>query len=356
MLMEPAQRELAYSLQARALQLQQLYRLPAPAGRAAAVRLLAIAAPGDMTANTPLDCLLEGSDVDVTLLYAVPDRPLPAQLPEHDVVFVMMGESEQSRPLLESLEAFAARSPKVVLNRPARIAQLSRDRMSALLGALPGVLMPPTVRVARNVLAQVGRGERAIASVPGLGSFPIIARPLGSHGGKDLVKLDDPGAIAGYLQATPDPELYLSTFVDYREETGWFRKYRIALIEGRPYACHMALSEHWIVHYANAGMFDSAEKRAREERFMLRFEEDFVPRHGAALRAIAEAVGLDYVGVDCAETVEGKLLVFEVDNAMIVHALDPVEIFPYKQPQMRKVFDAFREMLLRASRRLKPLD
>jgi hypothetical protein len=30
---------------------------------------------------------------------------------------------------------------------------------------------------------------------------------------------------------------------------------------------------------------------------------------------------------------------------MIVHAMDSPEIFPYKPPQMRKVFDAFRAML-----------
>jgi hypothetical protein len=31
---------------------------------------------------------------------------------------------------------------------------------------------------------------------------------------------------------------------------------------------------------------------------------------------------------------------------MTVHAMDPVDIFPYKQPQMRKVFGAFRRMLI----------
>jgi hypothetical protein len=34
---------------------------------------------------------------------------------------------------------------------------------------------------------------------------------------------------------------------------------------------------------------------------------------------------------------------------MTVHAMDPVGLFPYKQPQMRKVFRAFRQMLIDAS-------
>ena len=60
---------------------------------------------------------------------------------------------------------------------------------------------------------------------------------------------------------------------------------------------------------------------------------------------------LEYVGIDCGETPDGELLVFEVDSGMTVHAMDPVDLFPYKQPQMRKVFRAFRQMLIDASRR-----
>jgi hypothetical protein len=39
------------------------------------------------------------------------------------------------------------------------------------------------------------------------------------------------------------------------------------------------------------------------------------------------------------------LLIFEADNTAVVHDMDPPDIFPYKLPQMRKVFDAFAAML-----------
>ncbi len=68
-------------------------------------------------------------------------------------------------------------------------------------------------------------------------------------------------------------------------------------------------------------------------------------RHAPAFQAINERIGLDYLGIDCAQTRDGKLLIFEVDSCMIVHAVDPVDIFPYKQPQMHKVFGAFYRML-----------
>lgn len=76
------------------------------------------------------------------------------------------------------------------------------------------------------------------------------------------------------------------------------------------------------------------------------FDETFAQRHAQAFQAINARMGLDYVAMDCAETADGKLLLFEVDTAMVVHALDPVDLFPYKQPVMKKLFDAFRQMLV----------
>jgi hypothetical protein len=120
------------------------------------------------------------------------------------------------------------------------------------------------------------------------------------------------------------------------------------LIEGKPYAAHMGISTHWMIHYVNAGMADSADKRAEEARFMAEFDSTFAQRHAIALQAIHREMQLDYLVIDCAETHDGELLLFEVDNSAVVHTMDPVEIFPYKRPQMRKVFDAFRAMLVRA--------
>ena len=106
-----------------------------------------------------------------------------------------------------------------------------------------------------------------------------------------------------------------------------------------------------MVHYLNAGMDDSAAKRALEADAMARFDETFAARHAAALAEIDRRIGLPYVGMDCAETPDGRLLVFEVDNAMIVHAMDDEAMFPYKKPAMAKIFTAFRQLLEEARQR-----
>jgi hypothetical protein len=87
-------------------------------------------------------------------------------------------------------------------------------------------------------------------------------------------------------------------------------------------------------------MYEDAAKRAEEAAFMEGFDA-FAARHRAALDAIWRRSRLDYVCIDCAETRDGELLVFEIDHAMVAHAMDPAELFPYKQPQMRRVKAAF---------------
>jgi hypothetical protein len=181
-------------------------------------------------------------------------------------------------------------------------------------------------------------------------AFPIIARPIESHAGTGLEKLDDAARLGAYLAGQAGDLFYISPFVDYASPDGLFRKQRIALIQGRPFVCHLAVSAHWMVHYLNAAMLDDEANRAFEARFMETFDQDFAVRHRAAFAGLSARIGLDYFAIDCAETKDGRLLLFEADVAMIVHDMDPPDLFPYKKPQMGKVFDAFQAMLRTAAR------
>ena len=346
MLLLSGNREGGLGIQAQALEQCRLYRRLAPAQ--ANLRLLALAVAGDTMANTPLDFLLEGSDIELMTLYVDPDHPPTSPLPDHDVAFLAIGESEANRPSLLALASLLSHWPRPMINgRPDRIAELTRDGVCAILSGVPEIIAPATARLSRDQLAQVGRNVLPLATfLPGT-DFPIIARPIGSHAGAGLEKLDAPAAVAAYLEGQSVDSFYVAPFVDYSGPDGLFRKARIALIEGRPFVCHMAVSPRWMVHYLNADMLENPGNRAEEARFMAEFDQDFAARHAAAFARLHERIGLDYFAVDCAETRDGRLLLFEADVAMIVHAMDPPELFAYKQPQMRKVFDAFQAMLRR---------
>jgi len=339
-------RDLAMTTQMEALQLQQIYHVPAT--HQCNIRLLALMAHGDLMANTPLEFLVENSDIALDMMYVGEGIPAVDAVPDHDVLFVAIGECDENRALLKGLEPIIQSWPRPVINKPEHIARLGRDTASTFLQSTDKIVMPQSVRIDRHTVEKIGADELAVTSIIQDGDFPIILRPVGSHAGNGLRKIPSADAIPDYLQAVPSDEFYMARFVDYRSTDGMFRKYRIILIEGRPFICHMGISSHWMIHYLNAGMTESAEKRAEEERCMITFDEDFAARHQEAFRILSERLGFDYIGIDCGETQDGKLLIFEVDSDMIVHAMDPVDLFPYKQPQMQKLFTAFREMLVKA--------
>jgi hypothetical protein len=336
-------------LQNRALELQRVYRQPPETFAPDGIRLLAFMVPGNFMANTPLEFMLGDSSVTLDMVYVLPGQPLPQPLPEHDVALVAITELEENQVVLREIAALVPSWPRPVVNAPDRIARLTRDRTWSLLKSVTGIVMPMTARVERSTLMQIASGDARIETILEGNAFPIIARPLDSHAGEGLAKLETYAAIKGYLDEQPETEFFISPFVDYRGSDGLFRKYRIALIERRPYACHMAISQNWMIHYVNADMYKNAERRAEEALFMANFD-DFASRHDTAFTAIAERIDLDYVAMDCAEMPDGRLLVFEMGNGMIVHAMDPPDLFPYKRPQMEKIFGAFQTMLRNASR------
>ncbi|GAA4011815.1 RimK family alpha-L-glutamate ligase [Actimicrobium antarcticum] len=334
----------ALAVQAEAIAIQSVYSLPArQAGPG--VRLLAIMGPGDLMANTPVEFLIENSDVSLDLLYLTADSGWPTVVPDHDVLLVAVAESDRNQPLLKRLTTDLANWPRPIINRPERIAVLSRDGACAALQDIAGVEMPATVRVDRTQLQAIADGTLAVTPLLPDGDFPIIVRPTGSHAGQNLDKLSSPAEVASYLDKVDAARFYLSRFVDYRSADGQFRKYRIIIIDGIPFICHYAISSHWMIHYLNAGMTDSQPKRDEEAACMASFDQQFAVRHASAMQDIYGRLGLPYLGMDCAETSNGDLLIFEVDNAMIVHDMDPEGMFPYKKPVMRKVFDAFRQLL-----------
>ncbi|QBE67451.1 RimK family alpha-L-glutamate ligase [Pseudoduganella lutea] len=342
-------RDVAMDVQAEAVRIRPHYTLPARQGEM--LRLLVIMGLGDLMANTPIEFLLEDSDVTLEFLYVTADAPWPDVVPEHDVMMVCMGENDVNQPLLARLSEWIAGWPRPVINGPDRIAVLSRDGVCNALCGIDGVEMPQTVRLSREQLAALAAAPDLLRDLLPDGAFPLIVRPLGSHAGHDLDKIDTPAVLAAYLERVPAERFYLSRFVDYRGANGLFGKYRVVLVEGVPYLAHFASSEHWMVHYLNAGMGESEAKRALEAEAMAQFDATFAARHRAALAEIDRRIGLSYVGMDCAETPDGKLLVFEVDNAMIVHAMDDEAMYPYKKPAMRKIFTAFRQLLENARTR-----
>jgi hypothetical protein len=334
------------TIQQDVLQSHQLFRLPCKS-ETPRLRVLALAAATDMGSNTPIEFLLENTDIELMILYVIPEAELPSPLPDHDVAIVIASDSEDCQHALRKIDDAAARWPRPLLNPPRLICNLDRDKLHRLLSGIDGLVMPTTFTAQRGPLIEVAEEREWLTAIGGDLAFPIIIRPRGSHAGAGLDRANEAIELSLYLDERDEHEFFIARFVDYASEDGLFRKYRVVFVDGQPYACHMAIASRWDIWYLNAGMSASEEKRHEEATFMQTFDIGFGRRHRTALAEIAERVGLDYFIIDCAETKDGALLVFEADNTAVVHDMDHADVFPYKSPQMQKVFSAFAAMLER---------
>ena len=338
-------KQVGLAIQREVLLSHRLFRSPCVT-KTPRLRVLALAAATDIGSNTPIEFLLEESGIELIMLYVIAEAELPVPLPDHDIAMVIASDSEDCRDALAKIDAAAPNWPRPLLNPPKLVCNLDRDKLHRLLTGIEGLIIPATIAATRDQLLLIQSGE-ALASIAADLAFPVILRPRGSHAGNGLAKVDDAGAMQRYLEAQDEREFFVSRFVDYASEDGLFRKYRVVFVDGRPYACHMAIADRWDIWYLNAGMTHSAEKRLEEETFMRCFDVGFGRRHQSALAALAGRLALDYFTIDCAETKDGRLLIFEADNTAVVHNMDPAAIFPYKGPQMRRIFHAFAAMLER---------
>ncbi len=342
--------ELALEHQRRAIALAPVHSIPAAEREDYA--LLVPSVPGTFLANTPVELLFDQARVTIHRWYVDPAAGVPPArvtihrwyvdpaagvppLPEYDAVFVATGESQAARPALRALEGFCAAQRVPVLNRPAGIARLNRlDFARAFAG---------------SALCRVPRVERMTRERYAADGFPLphIVRPLDSHAGTDLARVENDAQREAYLAAVAAPELYVSEYADYRSDDGFFRKYRIIFIDGEPYPFHLAVSPRWMVHYYNAAMDEHAWMRDEEHRFLADIGGVFAGPLGAALREVGERLALDYVGIDCAIDRAGKLLLFEADNALIVHMLDDPVRYAYKHRYVPRLFAALDAMVRR---------
>ena len=278
--------------------------------------------------------------------------PLPDTLPDHDVAIVVAPDGDAAQASMQIIAQLVAAWPRPVLNLPAAIGLLDRDRLYQSLHGIADLEIPQTARAGRAQLEQLAVGTLGLDTLLEDGGFPIIIRPIGSHAGFGLEKITDRDGLATYLAERTEIDFFISRYVDYAGPDGKFRKYRIVIVDGKPYACHMAIADEWKVWYLNADMALSVRHRLEEAMFMEMFDRDFGLLHAAALAELSARIGLDYVAIDCAETRTGSLLLFEADNTAIVHDMDPPSVYPYKSPQMQKIFKAVQAMLYRRAGRI----
>jgi glutathione synthase/RimK-type ligase-like ATP-grasp enzyme len=325
---------------ARAYSLQRVFIEPVSEPR----RQLLILCSGRAAGNVPFDTLL-GSGTASRIKYAIDcaDEAEDAQLPPFDLVFNAIGEPDIAQPLTRRLEKLTQRCGRPVLNRPDVVARTQRHRTAALLAGLDNVVVPPCMRIDDTPKSSTALATRLAEE--GL-AFPLLMRPLATHGGDGLTRQTSVDALWSAI-ATLDEPCYLTQYHDFRSADGFYRKYRIVFVDGEPFAYHLAISPHWIVHYVSADMTRHQWKIDEERRFLEDARGVLGEQAMNAIVGIGQRLGLDYCGIDFTLLLDGRVLVFEANATMLVHREDVDGLIAHKNAFVQCIVDAFEQMQIR---------
>jgi glutathione synthase/RimK-type ligase-like ATP-grasp enzyme len=240
-------------------------------------------------------------------------------LPPHQLIFNAIGDADLCEPALEAAAHLIDRTTAPVINDPRAVMKTGRIDNARRLGALPGVVTPRTIAVARDLLA----GPDGAAAAAELGFiFPLLLRSPGYHTGRNFVCVERASELASAAGSLPGDELLVIEYLDARGSDGSARKYRVMMIGGKIFPLHLAISRGWKVHYFTSDMADKPDHRTEEKAFLHDMRAALGDKAIAALHAICGALGLDYAGIDFGLNADGDLLLFEANATMVIASPD----------------------------------
>ncbi|MGE5159859.1 MAG: tetratricopeptide repeat protein [Gemmatimonas sp.] len=330
---EPHDAQRAY---AQAAQIQPLIRRRA-AKSPADFRVLALYAP--FGGNTPSNYLFSDAVYDADTLALFEGRDVDvASLGEIDLVVNLISDADQAGATLALAAALVDKLGKPVINDPRKIERTTRDCVTELLPEIAGCRIPKILRLDAGADVSVEALARALPF-----AFPVLARPAGTHGGDDFEKIAGLDELAGFLARHAQADRYVIEYIDYASADGHFRKYRFIFAGDEILPYHLAIGRDWKLHHDNTDMGDHPWMQQEEAAFLAEPGAVFRETNYSALREIRERIGLDYFGIDCGLDRDGNLVVFEANASMLVHNDNPD--FPYKDPAVRAIKQAFDRML-----------
>jgi glutathione synthase/RimK-type ligase-like ATP-grasp enzyme len=267
-------------------------------------------------------------------------------LPPYQLVFNAIGDADLCQPALEVAARLVERARAPVINDPRAVMKTGRIGNAGRLRAIPGVVTPRTLAVARATLA----GPEGVDSIGKEGLvFPLLLRSPGYHTGHNFVLVEAAAGLSAATAGLPGDDLLVIEYLDARGADGNARKYRVMMIDGRIYPSHLAISANWKVHYFTSDMTDHEEYRREEASFLEDMPATLGSKAMAALERIRDCLGLDYAGVDFAVGPDGDVLLFEANATMVIAPPGADERWAYRRAAIEKIRDAVVAMIMERS-------
>jgi Tfp pilus assembly protein PilF len=263
-------------------------------------------------------------------------------LPPHQLIFNAIGDADLCEPALEAATRLIERTSAPVINDPGAVIKTGRISNAIRLGAVPGVVTPRTIAIARDILAGPD-GTEAITDHAF--TFPLLLRSPGYHTGRNFIIVENAAGLSAAAAGLPGSELLVIEYLDARGHDGSARKFRVMMIGGKIYPLHLAISRDWKVHYFTSDMADKPDHRLEEGKFLADMPAVLGEKACRALEGIRDALGLDYAGIDFGLNASGDLLLFEANATMVIAVPDNDERWAYRRTAISGIIDAVVAMI-----------
>jgi len=232
------------------------------------------------------------------------------------LIFNEIADADTHRGALERCMELCSQVDTAVINRPEKILRTTRDLVSELLQGIPGVTIPKTVRFNPRSPDDVFESAKSENF-----DFPFLVRVAGDHGGKSTIRVNSrENYHALHVYPFDGRDFYLTEYVDYKDSAGFYHTQRLVVIDGEPVLRASLYDKNWMVHAASRS-FMLERETWEEDRVRTRtLETEVIPRLLPAIKEIAKRLELEFFGIDCSLSAEGKMLIFEANANMDILA------------------------------------
>ncbi len=290
--------------------------------------------------NVELADLMKAPDISVHTMVRGGMTISGSQLPPIDVVVNAVCDCDTNAFALRSALSVIEQVGKPVVNHPERVLRTGRDQTYEDLHDVPGVHFPRTVKVTPR-----STGELAALVEAGDVRLPFLFREAGAHGGHklELVTGIAPTDLRELDRFAFDGRAFYATeFVDFASRDGLYRKYRVLVINGRPFPRHLIITDSWNIHVeSRAVLMEGSEDLRAEEAHHIR---SFKPEAWPVFGRLWERLQLDYFGVDFALAADGSLIIFEI-NCCCRPLLRDVQLGAHHDEVVQNMKQAFTDLL-----------
>ncbi|MDK9692796.1 MAG: hypothetical protein OEL19_00945 [Sulfurimonas sp.] len=223
-----------------------------------------------------------------------------------DIVFNAICDPEIQNRSLALLDDMKFKDILPMLNTTQNIRKTKRDELSQNLPPHKDFIIPKTYRIKPHLKTDIINSAQKYFE-----GKAFLFRPVSSHGGTDLIRIDDYHLADFDAYSLDEREYFISEFIDFKSSDGLYRKARFFVIDGVAYPRHYLISQEWKINLRHDTIDDNYHNK-EEEKFMLsppKIFDDFCHYLHTYLK-------LDFFGIDCAILENGKIVLFEANVCM----------------------------------------